>query len=137
MIADRSFEEIREGDSASFERAFAEEDIRAFAELSGDHNPLHTDPAYAATTRFGKPIAHGMLVASLFSTLLGMHLPGKRCLYLSQSLTFRKPAYAGETLTVEGVVKRKSEATRTLEIELRAAKAGEEVAGGTALVQVL
>ena len=73
--------------------------------FSGDHNPVHLDEAYAAKTRFGHPIAHGMLVAGLISAVLGTELPGPGSIYLSQTLHFRAPVYIGDqvTATVEVV----------------------------------
>ena len=134
---DLTFEEIKVGDTASFERTIVESDVRAFAALTGDENPLHVDPGYAATTKFGKPLVHGMLLGGLCSALVGMHLPGKRCLYLSQSLTFKKPVFIGDTVRVQGTVSAKSEATRVLTLALTITSNGQEVAGGTALTQVL
>ncbi|MCA9522995.1 MAG: MaoC family dehydratase, partial [Myxococcales bacterium] len=61
--------------------------------------PVHLNEAYAATTRFGKRIAHGMLVGSLFSTLFGTRLPGHGSIYLGQSLRFKRPVYLGDTIT--------------------------------------
>ncbi|MEZ5477348.1 MAG: MaoC family dehydratase [Thiolinea sp.] len=69
---------LQVGDTASLTRAFSEADVRTYAELCGDKNPVHLDAEYAADTQFGERIVHGMLVSSLFSTLLGMHLPGRR-----------------------------------------------------------
>ena len=134
---DLRFEDIAVGDSASFERTITQEDIETFATLSGDHNPLHVDAAYAATTPFKKPLVHGMLVGSLCSTLVGMYLPGKRCLYLEQTLQFKKPVYAGDALTVTGTVTHKSDVTRVLTISISINKSGEETVAGTAKVQVL
>ena len=135
-LLERTFEEIKVGDEASFMRTFTDADVAAFSTLSGDENPLNTDPAYAASTPFQKPVVHGMLVASHFSALLGMRIPGKQCLLITESVSFRKPVYAGEELTITGVVSLKSESTRILEITLTALRGGEEVANGTASVQV-
>lgn len=90
---------IAVGDSAERTRTVTDADIAAFATASGDENPVHTDAAYAATTRFGRPIAHGMLGASLISAVLGNDLPGPGSIYLSQTLSFRAPVYAGDTIT--------------------------------------
>jgi acyl dehydratase len=87
------------GDSAERTRTISDIDIAAFAAASGDENPVHTDAAYAATTRFGRPIAHGMLSASLVSAVLGNDLPGPGSIYLSQTLSFKAPVYAGDTIT--------------------------------------
>jgi len=135
---DLSIDDIKVGDSASFERSFSEEDVNGFARLSGDLNPLHTDEAYAKTTKFKHRIIHGMLVGSLCSALVGMHIPGKRCLYLSQSLDFRKPVLIGDKLTVNGIIRSKSVSARMIEIEITVKKgSGEAVLNGIAKVQVL
>jgi acyl dehydratase len=95
---------IKVGDTASVSKNVTDEVIRAFAEVSGDHNPLHLDEAFAATTRFGRRIAHGMLGASLISSVLGNELPGAGSIYLSQTLKFRAPAFIGDTLTARVTV---------------------------------
>lgn len=135
--ADVSFEDIAVGDSASFERAFTTEDVQAFAQLVGDENPLHTDESYAAGTPFKKPLVHGMLAGALCSTLVGMHLPGKRCLYLRQTLSFKKPIFIGDNLLVKGVVTEKVVATRMLSVAISILRDDVCVIEGTATVQVL
>lgn len=92
------------GVKASLTRTIAEADIEAFAALTGDRNPVHLDSAYAARTRFGERIAHGMLSAGLISAVLGMHLPGPGGIYLSQTLTFLKPVRIGDTITATAEV---------------------------------
>jgi 3-hydroxybutyryl-CoA dehydratase len=136
-VRDLHLEDITVGDTASFERTILGSDVTAFAELSGDYNPLHTDAAYATHTSFGRPIAHGMLLGALCSTLVGMYLPGKRCLYLSQSLRFKKPVYADDVVAVRGTVTAKSVATRVLTIAVSITRGEEEVVSGEAQVQVL
>ena len=94
------------GSSATFEKTVTAEDIAKFADVSGDSNPLHQDAAYAARTRFKAPIAHGMLGAGLISAALGTKLaPDSVVIYLSQSLRFRAPVSAGDTLTATVTVK--------------------------------
>lgn len=139
MIAtDRPWDALQVGETASFDRQISEDDVRAFAQLSGDDNPLHMDEAYAATTQFGKRVVHGMLLSSLFSQLVGIHLPGKRCLYLAQSLTFRMPVFVGETVKVRGEVTHRSEATRTLTLHTTVTNAsGVVCVEGEAQVKVL
>lgn len=132
-----SLSDIAVGDTAEFTREWKEEDVDAFATLSGDANPLHTNSEYAATTMFGQRVVHGMLTASLCSQLVGMHLPGEKCLYLEQTLSFRKPVFINDVLTVKGTVIAKSEVTRILTIEISITKKGEEVLSGTARVQVM
>ncbi|HEY5901762.1 MAG TPA: MaoC family dehydratase [Anaerolineales bacterium] len=89
----------KQGDNASRSLTITDETIRAFADLSGDHNPVHLDDAYAAGTRFGRRIAHGMIAASLISATLANELPGPGSVYLSQTLTFKGPVFPSDTVT--------------------------------------
>ena len=88
------------GEKAALRRTITDEMVVAFADLVGDHNPVHLDEAFAATTRFGRRIAHGMLVAGLISTVIASDLPGPGTVYLSQTLQFKAPVYLGDTVTV-------------------------------------
>lgn len=90
---------IKVGDSASVTKTITDADIQAFGDLSGDHNPLHFDQEHARRTRFRKPISHGMLTGSLFSPIIAHQLPGEGAIYLSQSLKFVAPVFAGDTIT--------------------------------------
>ncbi len=90
---------IQVGDVASRTRVMTDEAVRMFAEASGDTNSVHLDEAYAATTQFGRRIAHGMLTASLVSAILGCDLPGLGTIYLSQTAQFKAPVFIGETVT--------------------------------------
>ena len=92
------------GDVATRTKTFTDEDIRAFAELSGDYNPVHLDDEYAASTRFGRRIAHGMLAASLISATLANDLPGRGTVYLSQSVRFVAPVFPGDAVTAQVTV---------------------------------
>jgi 3-hydroxybutyryl-CoA dehydratase len=91
-------EDLSVGQSASRTRTVTEADIEAFAAVTGDHNPVHMDEAYAATTPFKGRIAHGMLSAGYISAVLGVDLPGPGAIYLSQSLRFRRPVRIGDTV---------------------------------------
>ena len=93
------------GGKAARTQTITDEIIQAFADLTGDHNPLHLDNSYAAGTRFGRRIAHGMLAASLISATLANDLPGPGTVYLSQSLQFKAPVYPGDTVTATVEVK--------------------------------
>src|SRR6185437_455287 len=95
-VAELNFADIAIGQRYEIERQITKQDVERFAALSGDFNPLHLDPTYAASTEFGGCIVHGMLLASLFSHLVGMHIPGKYALYLGQDLSFRKAVMVGE-----------------------------------------
>ena len=94
-------EEIEVGQRVAVTRTFDEAAVRAFAELSGDFNPVHLDADFAATTRFGRPIVHGLLTASLISTVVGTRLPGQGSIYVSQTLRFRAPVFVGDTVRAE------------------------------------
>ncbi|MBI2724555.1 MAG: MaoC family dehydratase [Chloroflexi bacterium] len=93
------------GQRATFTRTVSEEDVVAFARVTGDDQPLHLDDAFATQTRFGKRIAHGMLSAGYISALLGTRLaPDAVVVYLSQQMRFRLPVSIGDTITVESEV---------------------------------
>ena len=87
------------GDQASREYTISDEMIRAFAQASGDTNPLHLDEAYAATTQFGRRIAHGMLTASFISAVLANDLPGPGTIYLGQEVKFKAPVFIDDVIT--------------------------------------
>lgn len=90
---------IKIGDTASRVRTISGQDIDLFAQACGDTNPIHLDDDYAATTPFGRRIAHGMLTASLVSAVLANELPGAGTVYLGQDLKFKAPVYIGDTIT--------------------------------------
>jgi 3-hydroxybutyryl-CoA dehydratase len=90
---------LNPGVTATRTTTITDEMIRLFADLSGDHNPVHLDDAYARTTRFGRRIAHGMIAAGLISATLANDLPGPGTVYLSQTLQFKAPVFPGDTIT--------------------------------------
>jgi 3-hydroxybutyryl-CoA dehydratase len=96
---------LQPGEKASRTTVITDEMIRTFASLTGDTNPVHLDDAYAANTRFGRRIAHGMIAAGLISAALADDLPGPGTIYLSQTLQFKAPVYPGDTLTTTVEVK--------------------------------
>lgn len=87
------------GDLAEMTKMISEADISMFAEITGDKNPLHTSKEFAAKTKFGELIAHGMMTAGLISAVLGMQLPGPGTIYLSQTLKFLAPVKIGDEIT--------------------------------------
>jgi 3-hydroxybutyryl-CoA dehydratase len=95
------FEELAIGQKATSSRTVSEADILMFGAASGDMNPVHFDAEFAATSRFGERIAHGMLTASHVSALIGMRLPGPGSVYISQSLAFKRPVKIGATVKTE------------------------------------
>lgn len=90
---------LQPGDKTSRTTPITNEMIRLFADLTGDTNPVHLDDDYAAGTRFGRRIAHGMIAAGLISAALANDLPGPGTVYLSQTLQFKAPVYPGDTIT--------------------------------------
>lgn len=94
-------EDLTVGMSEVYAKTVAESDIVAFAELSGDTNPVHLDETFAASSPFKGRIAHGMLGASLLSTVFGTKLPGPGCIYVSQDLRFKAPVRIGDTVVAK------------------------------------
>jgi 3-hydroxybutyryl-CoA dehydratase len=92
------------GDNAEITRTIEQSDIQAFADVTGDHNPVHVDESFAQTTRFGRRIAHGMLTASLISSVLANKLPGEGSIYLGQTLQFVAPVFPGDEITARVTV---------------------------------
>ena len=88
------------GTQATLSRTITEDDILLFALVSGDHNPIHLDAEYAEKSLFGKRIAHGFLIGSLISAVLGNDMPGPGSIYLGQTLKFLAPIHIGDTVTV-------------------------------------
>ena len=93
------------GDTAEITKTIEQADIHAFADVTGDHNPVHVDETFAQTTRFGRTIAHGMLTASLISAVLANQLPGPGSVYLGQTLKFVAPVFPGDQITARVIVK--------------------------------
>ena len=106
-LVNRTFDELSVGESASLVRLVKADDVKLFAAKSGDVNPAHLDPHYAATDIFGHIVIHGMWTAGLISTLLGTKLPGPGTIYLDQNLHFRKPVAPGDTVTANVTVREK------------------------------
>lgn len=96
---------LNPGDKASRSLTITDQAIQAFADLTGDHNPVHLDDSYATSTRFGRRIAHGMIAAGLISATLANELPGPGSVYLSQTLQFKAPVFPGDTVTATVEVK--------------------------------
>lgn len=96
LIRNRVFDDIAVGDRETLVRTLTTADIQLFAVLSGDANPQHLDPAFAASTRFHGVIAHGMFGGALISAVLGTRLPGPGTIYLGQTLKFLAPVRIGD-----------------------------------------
>jgi 3-hydroxybutyryl-CoA dehydratase len=93
------FEEIKVGMFVTYSQTITDADVKAFAGISGDHNPVHIDDVYAEGSRFKKRIAHGLISGSFFSGLFGTKLPGPGCVYVAQCYNFKRPVYLNDTVT--------------------------------------
>lgn len=128
---------IQIGDSASLTKTFTESDVHTFAKISGDHNPIHVDAEFAATTRFGRQLVHGLLTAGMISAVLGMQLPGPGCIYLKQELNFRAPVFFGDTITATVTVIKVREDKPIITLKtICTNQEGAEVIDGEALLMV-
>jgi acyl dehydratase len=92
---------MKAGDTFEHTFAYSQAQVAAFAEVSGDANPIHLDPDYAAQTPFKRPIIHGMLGASIFTRLMGMEFPGPGAVYLEQSIVFKRPMFVDTNYTAK------------------------------------
>ena len=126
---------IKVGDTSELSKVITYADIKEFARLSKDENPLHLDPEFAKQSLFGKRIAHGFLVASLISAVIGKQLPGPGSIYLSQQINFQKPVFPDDEITavVEVTHVRQDKGIYTLKTHCQNQK-GEIVLHGEAVV---
>jgi len=118
---------MKVGDSAEITKTIEQSDIDAFANVTGDHNPVHVDEEFAKTTRFGRRIAHGMLTASLISAVLANKLPGEGSVYLGQTLQFVAPVFPGDEITARVTVKEIREDKPIVKLETVCVNQREEV----------
>lgn len=132
------FDELFMGQVAEFTKTVTETDVVMYAGITGDFNPMHVDDVYAARTRFGSRIAHGMLTAGFISSCLGMKLPGPGAIYLSQSLRFKAPVRIGDTITARLEVTELITEKKRLKLSTTCRNAtGEVVIDGEATVMML
>lgn len=129
-------EELSVGQSAQLVRTVGEADIVAFAQVTGDTNPVHLDADYAATTSFGERIAHGMLSAGYISAVLGVTLPGPGAIYLSQTLKFKRPVKIGDEVTAIVTISEINEAKAQVTLATVCKVGGKPVVDGEAVVMV-
>src|ERR1700736_3498667 len=101
MVQSRTFADFKVGDSGSLDRVIGSADVARFVELTGDDNPVHVDDDYAAGTKLGSRVVHGMLTACYVSTVIGPILPGEGALWLSEKFDFRAPVRIDDTIHVE------------------------------------
>jgi 3-hydroxybutyryl-CoA dehydratase len=131
------YDEIEIDSVYSFTRTITQDDVSTFASLSGDFNPLHVNKEFGRNSQFGKNVVHGMLSASLFSTLVGMYCPGEKCLYLGQTLQFRMPLFYGETVKVKGTVTNKVDALKMLKMKTEIFRDNDLIVYGEAQIQLI
>ena len=132
-----TYSEISEGSVYSFSRIITMKDVLDFAKLSGDFNSLHVDEDFGKKSKFKSNLVHGMLAGSLFSTLVGMHCPGEKSLYINQTLNFRLPIYCNEQLTVRGTVISKNDSTRLITLKTEILKSEKIAIFGEAKVKLM
>jgi 3-hydroxybutyryl-CoA dehydratase len=130
------FEDLSLGMRETLMKTVMEQDVVGFARLSGDDNPLHLCDVYAAGTRFGQRIAHGLYTASLISAVLGTRLPGPGAVYRSQTLNFHGPVKIGDVVSVTVEVVELSTEGRKVRLFCEALVDGKTVLDGEAVVSV-
>ena len=130
------FEDLEEGMTDVFAKTITDADIIGFAGVSGDTNPLHLNHEFASGTIFKGRIAHGMLTASLISTVIGTKLPGPGCIYVSQNLRFKAPVRTGDTVTATCMVTKLIPEKRLIELSTMCTVADKSVVEGDATILV-
>jgi 3-hydroxybutyryl-CoA dehydratase len=136
MLKALAFEDLRVGMREILLKTVMDTDVVGFARLSGDDNPIHLCDTYAAGSRFGERIAHGLYTASLISAVLGTRLPGPGAVYRSQTLHFHAPVRIGEVVTVTVEVVELMPQGRKVRLACEASVDGRVVLDGEALVSV-
>jgi len=131
------YDEIKIDSKYSFFRTITGDDVFNFSLLSGDLNPLHVNDEFGNNSRFGKNVVHGMLTASLFSTLVGMYCPGQNSLYIGQTLKFKMPLFYEETVLVRGIVVRKVDALKIIIMSTEIFRDNDLIVSGEAQIQLM
>lgn len=130
------FEDLQLGQRETLMKTVMADDVVGFAQLTGDHNPIHLSDHFARKTRFGGRIAHGLYTASLISAVLGMRLPGPGAVYISQTLNFRGPVRIGDVVVVVVEVVELTAETRRCRLRCECLVDGKVVLEGEAIVMV-
>ncbi len=130
-----TYDEIAIGQTANYSKTLTEDDLILFAAVSGDVNPVHLDPDFAATTMFGERIGHGAWTGAVVSAAIALELPGPGTIYLGQNLSFRSPVKVGDTITVNLEVAEKKDDKKFVTLNtLVVNQHGKTVAKGTSEV---
>lgn len=114
-----TIDNLEEGLEAKTERLLTKEDIQNFANLTQDFHPLHTSPVYAKSNGFEDIIAHGLLLSSFSSSIIGMQLPGENAIIIAQSFSYKKPVYPGTQLLIKGILNKIDTRFSLLEIKIK------------------
>lgn len=130
------FEDLEMGMEGSITKTVSAADTLAFAEITGDWNPVHLDSEYAAKTVFREPIAHGMLTAGYISAVFGSEMPGPGAIYVSQTLNFRAPVKVGDQVVAKVRVMELYPAKRRARFDCVCEVAGKAVLEGEAVLMV-
>ncbi|MFT4097077.1 MAG: MaoC family dehydratase [Rhodoblastus sp.] len=128
------FEDLTIGQRETLMKTVMDDDVIAFADLSGDRNPVHLSDHFARKTRFGERIVHGLYTASLISTVIGMYLPGPGAVYMSQTLNFKGPVKIGDVINVVVEVVELTEKGRRVRLHCECLVDGKVVLDGEAMV---
>lgn len=124
------------GMTASYSQTITDADIKSFAGISGDKNPIHMSDEFSKTSQFGGRIAHGLLSASFFSAIFGTKLPGVGCVYVSQKLKFLRPVYINDTVTASVTIKSIDREKRRIFFDTLCVVNGQRVISGDAEIYV-
>ena len=122
------------GDRHAVQRTITQDEVRLFAELTGDDNPIHVNPEYAAAMSFERPIVHGVFLLGIVSKVLGRDFPGAGSVAVSLSSTFLRPVLVGSEITVEVIVTEKIERFGHVKMKVYAYCAGKMALGGEAVL---
>ncbi len=129
-----TYEQLKVGDTYRMRRVITEEDVRIFAELTGDDNPIHLDEEYARKTRFGRPIVHGALLIGYVSKMLGRDFPGHGSIAVSLSARFLRPTPVGSEVEFEAKIVEKIESRKHVRAKVYAYVEGKMTMGGEAVL---
>lgn len=130
------FEDLTVGQSDEYSRTISESDILIFAGVSGDTNPVHLNHEFASETMFEGCIAHGLLTASYISTVIGTKMPGPGCIYVGQTLKFKGPVKAGDTVVARATIVEKIDEKKFVKIQTQCLVGDKVVLDGEATIMV-